>query len=106
MQHLARMQVDLVGHLLGDLDEEPTVDMHHALRLARRAARVADEERMLGLEGLGGHRLVVVRDVVPPSVAPLVPRGRWVVEVTQDDDVLHAPVEIVLRSHRRIRRAA
>jgi hypothetical protein len=28
------VQVDLVRDLLGDLDEEPAVHVHHALRLA------------------------------------------------------------------------
>ena len=45
-----RLDVGLVRDLLRDLDEEPAVDVHRALRPSRRAARVRDEQRVLGIE--------------------------------------------------------
>ena len=53
MQDLARVQVHLVGDLGRDLHEEPAVDVEDAFRRAGRAARVADEQRVLALERLG-----------------------------------------------------
>ena len=50
VQDLAGVQVHLVRDLLGDLHQEPAVDVQHALRPAGRAARVADEQRMLAVE--------------------------------------------------------
>ena len=65
------MQVDLIGHLLGDLDQEPAVDVDRALRPAGGAARVGDEQRVLGVKGTrvegGGVR---GEELVPPDVAP------------------------------------
>ena len=49
------MQVDLVGDLLGDLHQEPAVDVHGALRAAGRPARVGDEQRVLGVERLASR---------------------------------------------------
>jgi hypothetical protein len=53
---------------------------------------------MLGLEHLGGQRLVIVRELVPPSVALLVPRGPGSSETPHDDDVLDAPAISTARS--------
>ena len=55
-QRLAGVQVDLVGDLLGDLHEEPAVHVHRALRPAGGAARVGDEQRVLGVEARVSNR--------------------------------------------------
>jgi hypothetical protein len=72
--------------------------VHEALRLPRRAARVHDEERGLGVERL---RLVGVGlrvdEVVPPQVAALRPRhvGGLVARAPHDEHVL----DLVLAAH-------
>ena len=70
VQDLTRMQVDLVGHLLGDLHQEPAVDVDRALRPTGRAARVGDEQRMLGVERCRIDRLAAQNHDVGPAVVP------------------------------------
>ena len=56
------------------MDQVAAGGVEDALRLGRRAARVHDVERLLGIEGLGlvAGRLAV-DDVVPPVVPALLP---------------------------------
>ena len=51
MEELSGVQVGLIGDLLGDLDEEPAVDVDRALGPARGPARVPDEQRVLRVDG-------------------------------------------------------
>ena len=106
MEHFAGMQVDLVGHLLAHLDQEPAVHVQHALRTAGRAARVADEQRMLGVEGLRGKRLVrlCLAKLLPVVIAADMPRGIVSRQPTPDDDRSHTgllgrPVGDLLHRH-------
>ena len=62
-EHVALLHVRLEVHLRGRLDEEPGVDVNRTFRLARRARRVTDHQRMLestdehGRVPAAGHEL-------------------------------------------------
>ena len=60
-QDVVGTAVRLEPDLLGDLREEPAVDVHRALRPAGRAARVRDEQRVLGVHRARDERLVRAR---------------------------------------------
>ena len=52
-EHVAAAHVELVRHLGCDLDQEPGVGVDGALRLARRARRVPEQQHVLGARRLG-----------------------------------------------------
>ena len=70
VQELAGMQVGLVGDLLGDLHEEPAVDVDRSFRASGRAARVGDEQRVLGIERRRVEGRSVEIDDLRPCVVP------------------------------------
>ena len=87
-QQIAGSDVGLVRDLLGDLDEEPAVDVDGALRRAGGPARVRDEQRVFGIQ-VGGLEPVRVRreELVPPEVAFGVPRRVRSAQAIHDDHV-------------------
>ena len=66
-QQIARSDVGLVRDLLGDLDEEPAVDVDGALRRAGRPARVRDEQRVFGIQVGGLEPVRVRREAARPT---------------------------------------
>ena len=95
----------------GDLREVAARGVQDALRLGRRAARVEDVERVLGVQRLGRALLGGGLDHgVPPEVAPLLHRALGVGVLDDDDrlEVLEAAHHLVdlLLDRRRLALAA
>ena len=100
MEHLPWVQVHLVRDLGGDLDEEAPMDVEDALGSAGRAARIADEQRVLALERLRAQRIVrLAGDELRPVVLIA---DSALARVTQDDgraDRVHAGEGTARRLH-------
>ncbi len=87
-QRVARAEVELVRQVLRGLDREAAVDVDGALRSAGRARRVDEHVRRLGIDVAADRRRPPRRatGVVPPRVAPVVPRRRDAVAGAPHDD--------------------
>ena len=75
---IVRPEVSDVGGLGGELDEQPAVDVHGALRPAGRARGVAEQDRMLAVDGdrpplagsIGDEIVVPRRRGLPATARP------------------------------------
>ena len=87
---VARLEVAGVTTLGRDLGEEARVHVDGALGAAGRARGVGEHERVLGVDRRRAPRARPPLDeLVPPDVAPLLPRD-GLAGVAQDDDVADA----------------